>query len=344
MNITYLDCTKDEYIKDSKDKKYDEYKLEDLVLVRATDIFPKDKIITTPINGNATEYATSSILGEAINELLKEEYHDIDKYLSEEKKYHVIYETLRSTIHFCINGLVSSHSLGIFDNKPYIIIEPLKYHIKDNSLLSLRAEDTYFNDNMYLSNDAFIIIREEEYNKIKNNKEYTNTLEQFKNVFVYSGNNEKKAIKEALEKLGYDSFIINNNGYVDGLSDNTSASVMYEYIYTLRKEYNISSTIHFNSELNIEEANKRNELGKKIDLEHFFYIINNSNLPKELIEVINNLYNEDEIDIENGYNDKYERIIEISYEILKIIGLDKLKELTIEFNNNYLNKLHSKTK
>ena len=188
-------------------------------------------------------------------------------------------------------------------------------------------------------NESAIIIREEEYNRIKNNKEYIDTLKKFKNIFIYSGNNEKKAVKIALEQLGYDSLIINNHGYTNGLNSNTSAEVMYKYINTLREKYNISSISHFTSELNLEESNKRNELGKKIDLEHFFYIINNSGLDTSIIDKINILYNEDEENIKNGYTDTYDNLIDISYEIVKLIGLNKIAELTKEFNNNYLNNI-----
>ena len=344
MNITYLDCTSNEHVEDSKDKKYDKYRLEELVLIRTTDIFPKDKIIETPIHGNAIDYASSTILGNAINNQLRKKYHSMKELLEEIKKYQVVYETKRTTIHFCINGLVSRHMQGNFDNKKFIIIEPLKYHIKDKSLLSLRAEDTYFNDDMYLSNEAALIIKEEEYDQLKNNEEYIKTLKQFNNIFVYKGNNEKMAVKKALELLGIDSLVINNHGYTNGLTNNTSAQVMYEYINNLREEYGINNKIHFYSELNQEESIQRQEQGRIIDLEHFFYIINNSNLPQNIIDKIKLLHNEDEKDIKEEHIDNYRRLESIANEIVQIIGLDKIEKLTKEFNNNYINSLHNKTK
>lgn len=344
MKITYLDCDNDEYISDTRKTKYKDYTLDDCALIRTTDVFPFNKTIQTPINGRATAKGRSSIIGQAISTIINKRNLSMDEFAKESEKYYVIYETMRSTIHFCINGLVESHELGNFDSRPFIIIEPLKYHINDKSLINLKAADTYFNEDIQLSEEAAIIIREEEYKKIKNNPEYQSTLKKFNNIFVYRGNNEQQAVKEALEAMNYDNFIINKHGYVNGLNNDTSANAMYNFIDTLRKTFNIKGENHFDSELNYEESQKRIELAIQIDLNHFFYIIENSNLPNELIARINIYYEQDKKDIETGRSNEYKRLKKISEEIVECIGLKKIEELTKEFNNNYINNLKSKKK
>lgn len=335
-NIIYLNCEDDDYISDSINKKYTEYTLEECVLVRTTDTFPFDKIIQTPINGHAYDFAKSTIIGDTINNKIKQNmpssnFQDIAKVIEEQKKYHVCFASQRTTLHFAINGLVSSHLYGNFDGRLYIIIEPLKYHLKDKSLLSLRVEDTYFNDDMLLSDEAAIIITEEKFNEIKNNPEYISTLEKFR-VFVYKGQNEKKAVQKTLEQLGYDSFVVNNNGYVSGLNDDTAANKMWNLMNTLRETYNISGDPHYYSDVRIQDDSHTNELGKKTDKEHLLYIINNATtINEEVKNKILMLINREDLNPKNS-ND-------IITEIIDTITLEEIKRLTDEFNQLFINTL-----
>lgn len=206
-NITYLECNSDLCIDDSVLKRNDSYDLDDCVLVRTTDIFPFNGIVETPVHGNAYAFTSSDIIGEAILDVLRKKYSG-DELLKESKKYEVCFEIFRTTIHFCINGLVTSHMYGNFEGRPYAIIEPLKHHIMDKSLCSLNACDTYFNDDMVLSDEAVLVITEDKFNEIKNDLLYVDTLSKFK-IFVYRGNNQYEAVRNVLEKLGYDYFRIN---------------------------------------------------------------------------------------------------------------------------------------
>lgn len=339
--ITYLECTKTPYsITDSRKDKYDNYQINDCILVRTTNGFPFNKIIETPKNSIAYEYDKSSIMGEAIINELRKTYKNLD-LIEEARKYNVCFKNLRTTIHFTINGLVSSHIYGNFENRPYIIIDPLKYHLKNKSLQHLGVEDTYFNDELTLSEEAAILIIEKKYNEIKNNPEYMETLSQLK-VFVYKGN-PHEAIQKTLNLLGYDSFIINNHGYVNGLNDNTAANKMYTLINRLNQKYNLNNEKHFYSSINIEDLEKTNEEGKKTDMDHFLYIINNSNIPKEIINKINEAIEKDKtkhLNLFNNYieeDNKYlKQIIPI---IIEIIGLDKIKNLTAKFNTKFIKNL-----
>lgn len=294
------------------------YNINDCILIRKTNVFPKNNIIETPIHGLAYSFGRSSILGDALTEKLREKYKDMNDFLKELKKYDIYYETYRRTIHFTINGVVSNSLYGQF-NYPYAIIEPLKYHINEESLLGLRVEDTYFTDDIKLSNEAIILIPEEEAIKLEEEYGFTNL-----NIKTYKGNIED-AIKKELTELGYDFFVVNDHGYRDGLNPDTKDSEMYTFIYDYSKEHGISQVKHFYSDINHEDQMIRLEEGEKIDLEHLEYILNSGLVSDELIEKINNL-----LDNRMYYKNEFNQLMT---NLIDEIGLDNLLFLTKEFNN-----------
>lgn len=342
--INFIDCSLDEFIDDSCDRKYDSYGLDDCVLVRTTDVFPFGSIIQTPVHGNAYSFDNSSILGGAIFEVLKRNFSD-DESRKEYSKYNICYEIFRSTIHFTINGLVSSHIYGNFDDKPYIIIEPLKYHISDDSLCSLNACDTYFNDDMLLSDEAVILISEDKFNEIKDAPLYIDDLNKFK-IVVYKGKNQNKAVRDVLVSLGYDYFRIGQHGYKNNGNPKKPAFKMWEYFNVLRKEYQKESIPHFYSEFKLNDNIKRDEKIKEKELEYFYYIINNSNISKETLDIIKVLDEREilsEIDDNTYIRDNY-WVKDFMINLVLEIGLDNIYRLTKEFNNIYIEELSNDRK
>ena len=293
------------------------YNIDNCILIRKTSVFPKNNIVETPIHGLAYAFGRSSILGDALTEKLREKYKGVNELLEELKKYDIYYETYRRTIHFTINGVVSNSLYGQF-NYPYAIIEPLKYHINEESLLGLRVEDTYFIDDIKLSNEAIILVPEEEAIKLEEEYGFTNL-----NIKTYKGDIEEE-IKKILTELGYDYFIVNDHGYRDGLNSDTKDSEMYNFIYEYSKEHGISQTKHFYSDINHEDQMIRLEEGEKIDLEHLNYILNSGVVSNELIEKINNL-----LDYRMYYKNDFNKLMR---NLIDEIGLDNLLFLTKEFN------------
>ena len=368
MNVTYLECNK-EYVGDSIDNKEDEYTLEDCILIRTTDAFPFDRIIETPVHGNAFVYGNSYIFDDVVADMVRNKHPDRskneenrEKFFKELEEIKIASKSYRSTIHFTINGLVTSHLYGNFENRAYTIFEPLKHHIKDSSLLSLDACDTYFNDDMKLSNEAVILIEKSKYEEIKNKEEYSEVLNNM-DVYVYTGNMEE-AVSIILHDYGYDSFIINDHGYVNGLSDNTGANKMWECLDKLRKDYGIDAISHFGSKFNLEDKENTNIEGEKNDLENFLYVFNraieDNLLDNEFISLINTAL---EFDKENNisylkeknrrnmyYNQDYSEygksyLLNIIPAFLEKIGLEKLKKYIKEYNQLYIEgKLNSKQK
>lgn len=103
----------------------------------------------------------------------------------------------RHTIHFTTNGLVKGGFIGAddWDNKPYIILEPFKYHV-DPSLRGGFAGDVYYNDQMKLSNEAIILVKKDWYDTHKD------TLPKGYNYRTFSGD-PNEVVKETLKSLGY---------------------------------------------------------------------------------------------------------------------------------------------
>lgn len=332
--MKFIDTTSMEVNGDSVDYIDKEYTINDCVLVRTTDIFPMDGIVETPINGNAYEFGRSSIIGEAISKKVREKHPNYymteeagEKYSKELAEFEVCFETCRRTIHFAMNGLVGTTAYGNFDNKPFVIFEPLKYHL-DPSLKCLRVEDVYFDNDMRLSNECSILLEENYLKENSNNLEFLEQLKKFK-VYVYRGN-QQAAVSKVLSDLGYDSFLISSNGYSNGLSDGMAASKMWRFVNNFATQNNISLDRHFTSQINYEDSIARQEKGREIDIKHVTYILDNSTVSEELKNKIVPLLYEHPSYLEPLMDD-----------LVNELGLEQIKQLTKEFNDLYIKELNS---
>lgn len=339
--IKYIDVTDMEnYAADTKYEFYDEgykeeFNIDDCFLVRTTDIFPVDKVIQTPRHANAYDFASSSIFGNYLSTELQEKYPPYSKqFLTELRKYNVCFETLRSTIHFSLNGVVGNHSNGDFSNRPFVIIEPLKYHL-DKPLITLAPADTFFDDDILLSNECILLIDENFFNIYQDNPEFVEQLSNF-NVCIFKGD-APVATKQILEELNKYYFSINSHGYVNGLSSNQSANKMYQFIIDYAEENNFSTQPHFYSQINREDIQDRNDKGAIIDKEHLDYVLEQTNTADELKEKFYYA-------LELNQNEREKLLNEACDELISRIGLDKLKQLTKEFNKEYIMKLGTSTK
>ena len=297
------------------------YDINDCILIRKTNVFPENNIVETPIHGLAYEFGRSTVIGDALSKILREKYFNPDEFLDELNKYNIYFETYRTTTHFTINGVVSNSMYGEF-NYPYAIIEPLKYHINDDSLEGLRVEDTYFSDDIKLSKESIILVPEENIIDIEEQFDLTNM-----NIRTYKGSIEN-AIKEVLKELNYDFFVVNNHGYTNGLDSDSKDSQMYNFIYEYAKTHNISQARHFTSEINNQDRNRRIQEAEKIDLKHLKFILDSGLVSNELIDRINK-----QLEIRDYYPNDFNRLME---ELINEIGLDKLLFLTNEFNKQMI--------
>ena len=161
----------------------------DLALVRTTQMFPKHGIVET------TDKHSELLIEESPFEReLKEAGVDTEAYK-------IFRFQNRRTIHFTLNGLVGSHEYGNFQNRSYIIVEPFEEHVNDPSLININEADTYFEDNMVLSERASILIPVKEYKELIKDPKKLDELNKF-DIRLFDGN-ETEAVRMCLLDKGY---------------------------------------------------------------------------------------------------------------------------------------------
>ena len=214
--IGYIDASSEEkneqfyQLLDQKKKgiRPEDIGVKDFAMVRTTEYFPKDHEMEIIDELNA-RIKSSNFLGDKIvNKELQEKYGkdwnnkayfmgdtQESREIKEEKerleqKYYTTSPMYRSTKHFTLNGLVSSHEYGDFSNNPYIIIDPLEEHIDDPDLLSINEADTYFEKSrekpMKLSKNAEIMMPIEEYAKAIKDPKLKKQIHSYSRVTLFS--------------------------------------------------------------------------------------------------------------------------------------------------------------
>lgn len=163
--ILVLDDSNPEQIQSGLNLKFDKenFSLSQIALVHATNYFPHNHTIKTS--------------------------RDSDVMSSDNNAY-----VQRNTIHFALNGKVSSHAYGSWDDSKFIIIEPMEQQM--GVLTNVRPEDTWSQGTVHLSEKAVILINEKEYDTMD-----TQTLEDY-NVVKFRGDS-KVATEKMLLLLGY---------------------------------------------------------------------------------------------------------------------------------------------
>lgn len=296
------------------------YTIDNCVLIRTTDIFPINGIIETPVHGHSYGFDASYYIGD----LIRKKFRDMGKECP--KGYEVIFERMRSTIHFTINGIVVLSNL-FTQEYPFIIIEPFKHHINDKSLINIREEDTYFNDDMHLSKDCVILMDEAKYEELKDRINLSNY-----NIMTYTGN-ANEFLKKVIEDSGYPFFRICDHGYSDVMTPDTEASKMRRFLIEYAKDHNISQEKHFYSDINYEDAVKRNKSGEEYSKKHLIYILNSGLVESELATKIKSA-------LEKEDDEELDPLLE---QTISNIDLEKLMILTQEFNKKEIEKLQKPT-
>ena len=311
--------------------KKDNYTIDDCLLIRTTDIYPQNHIVQTPKHGHAYSFGSSVLFSDLLISRIKSKYPNVMSSQEEKefeqvlREYDVFFSIPRSTIHFTINGLVGSHEYGSFDNRPFIIIEPLKNQIDNPSLEGIRTEDTYFSDDLVLSKDAVIMIPKWYYDSID-----SSTIKSEYNVFVFEGK-EIDAISYVLNSLGYNAFIVGKHGYVKSFMDQNDETNMTLFIRNFAHNNNLKQDKHCYSEIYKDDYITRYKANNEEEREYLRYIVDNSILPDDLLKKIS-YYINNLSDISDITRDS---CIE---QLLDIIELDNLKKLTKEYNQICIEK------
>lgn len=142
------------------------YSLEDLYLVRASDVFSVGNVLTTPKDGQVLShmdfaFKANDAAKRAVG--LPEDYSYQD-YVAKEAEIRKIQDSItpflrqyRSTKHFTVNTLVSNNSGGSWSNMPYIYLDKFKPHLEDKTLASIAPHDTFFRGDVKLKSPTLIV-------------------------------------------------------------------------------------------------------------------------------------------------------------------------------------------
>ena len=193
----------------------DNISIDDFAMVHVTDYYPENHTIRTPKNIGATQE-------EIINGKKMELKHT------------------RNTVHFAINGIVGDqdHQSEESTNTNFIIIEPLKTHVKE--LDNFSVFDTWKTDNVNLSEKAILLVTEEAYNTLseKQKQEY--------NIIKYKGDSTI-CVQKLLIMMGIKPQTV---GSISWKNENNER-LAYNFI---EETYNIHTrAMHYRSKQDVNE-------------------------------------------------------------------------------------------
>lgn len=222
-------------------------------------------------------------------------------------EYQIPHKSARNTIHFAINGEVTSHEYGNWDDCKYAIFVPFN-EMPDEKIARANPEDTYIHGDFELSRNCWILCPKEEVDSVKQNNPGLNVL-------GYEGNRALGYPKTLINILGYGLEVVQEHGWKNS-NENTKR------FQEICKHHNLKSGQHSGSKEHEDEMFKGS-------INRFIYIIkllkdNNliqnpsdiNNVMKDLKDEFNkvmNLLNKKEFDI-NKFNYIMEALREIGCE------------------------------
>jgi len=162
--------------------------ISDLVLVHKTDFIPVEGIIKSSKD--------AGVLGDSSIWINNQEY--VIDVPSE-----------RESVHFCLNGEVTSHTLGNWDESKYAIIIPLD-KIDKEIIVGGTAVDTYTNGSVQIPQGSYILCPQSEIEKIE-------SLTKNLNIVGYEGENVTGYANMFIsEVLGYKKETIGEHSWEEG--------------------------------------------------------------------------------------------------------------------------------
>lgn len=292
--------------------------IEDYMLVRSTDYLPENNIIE-PLCNIPFLVKTNTPSKMALYTVLKEKYN-VNPFIDDEKnaklnemveRYSPYSTQYRSTVHFTLNGLVTSHFNGSWDDQKFVIFDRLKNHINEN-IESLRYEDTFVKGTIHLSSETVILMEEDYYRELI---KLNNNIENY-NIVLYKGN-RKLAVDYFLAKNGIIPAKINAHGIQP---EGKEFSLLNNSINEIAKTYELGQDKHVYSQ-SYQEDDEKNLVLWQIYFEDFY----------------NDLFEYFKIDD----NDLYDYLINSGdrfgcedkmSELIKKIGIEKFMEFIEQYN------------
>lgn len=288
-------------IKEKQNQYLDE---KDFALIRSTEYFPYNREFDTVDEkngrGDISNFLTQALYDREMKSIYGENWLEIysrnetiayfnnntegitDKEIEEAQKFMESSKKImnkfelpgvfcRSTKHFTLNGLVSSHMYGNFEGNPYIFIEPLEEHIGDTNLVNLAAQDTFFeldrgDKKLILSDKCKLLMPVHAYKEVIKDPDLRKQIESY-DLTLFEGD-EKKAVEMKLTELGYVSQDIGMDSYVinKGLDEERDfTQKMLTSIKNIAKINDINIGVHYQSEYQQKDNQKTEYLNEQIN-------------------------------------------------------------------------------
>lgn len=315
--------------------------INNIALVRATNIIPFDGVVRPVSEVPYLKINTSTQFGFSMSDLLrkvgkipptsfkitKEDIEIREKVL---KQYMPYMSDYNSMVLWAINGLVpddSENGFGnnTFSNKKCVIIDGLAEQLKLSNVVSLVSTDTAIRGNVKLSNSSIILIEQNKYNSLS--EQQRKQLSSF-NVKTFSGN-LRQAVEQALLETGRyipeRPILSRTDG---GYRKSDTSEELSATINSVAKENNILQMYHFDIIWNrygkisgelADEFDNINIVNTYFQRQFFEYISNKMNINKRL--AINLKY----------YPDTKFYIEQFCKEI-ETYGIENYKKLVDEYN------------
>lgn len=296
-NIPVVLTEADKHIID-RPREYEEKGLNSLILVHKTRYMPNGSVIKSPKDVEAKTQAETTIEG---------------------KKYDYAFKRARNTVHFAVNGEVSSHELGEWDDCKYAILIPF-VDIPKEQIMSAAAMDTYTYGSVKLTQNSWILCPKGEIEEISKKNSGVQVLE-------YEGENVQGYANAFISTLGYRVEEIGKWS----LGDDTSQSQYFELI----SREGLKWVTHYNSreskiETNRESINVAIEILKKVKENTFL----------DSQEKISNLYKELNTQSMQHLEDYTNVVIVKNYDKLSAYFYSRLEQEGIHFPEEYIELLN----
>lgn len=292
-----------------------EYDASDIALVRVTDHLPDDNRLFSLSNVPFVA-KMNDLAHETIASFFEEQGLSYAESKQKAREYSPLSTQYRSSIHFCLNGPVSSHSYGNFEGNPFVIIEPFKEHEHDSNILAVRGEDTYFQDSVILSDEAIILVDENYADRVL----YSGV--DLNKVVFYRGNQEQ-AVGVMLTRMGIVPELVGQNYIID--SDTS------DFIRTFIQERNYPNDKHCFSESYKQDDQNNIRLWEKYAENYYTYlygaVYGDISDKKEEIDYLVSAYQFDNV------------AIELLKNVIKTVGIDRYKEIVDTYNNSIMEKI-----
>lgn len=287
LNIIEYEKQKEELMRQKGEKGI--YEIDDFAMIRTTNFLDEDLVLKAvcdvPLVINTENVARSAIYNLLVKEYNINIYNDEQQDFLREKlnQFSPLSTQYRSTIHFTLNGLVSNHSKGTFDNQNFIIIDKLNQHLGKDDFRSIRMEDSFVFEKFPLSSDATILINYDKYEELTRDRPW---LLDMKNVILFKGD-EKIATEMVLTSMGIIPEKIETHS-----AEITERTPMYQKFFdTVKEKYGIEQTKHYYSEEYQLDDEKSLKLWKIYDTQFYtelfdYFKVDETNKAK-MIEFLN---------------------------------------------------------